>query len=164
MAPWADVVYGCDFPWWQSVHGLPKFKGLKLSYDPRHYLAEGIRKVDISLKDDRILTEKIGTVGAGGNSGFQALNLAVQFGARRILLLGFDMQDRSGVHWYGRNNWTSGNNPSESNFRRWKAAFNAAVPDLQRLGVEVVNGSPITDLTCFRRQSVADTLKEWGLS
>lgn len=164
LAPWAEVVYGCDFPWWKSVRGLPDFKGLKLSYDPRTHAADGVQKVDISLKDDRILAEKVGLIGAGGNSGFQALNLAVQFGAKRVLLIGFDMQDRSGVHWYGRNNWQSGNNPSESNFRRWRAAFQAAVPDLEKLGVEVINASPVTDLTCFPRRGVADTLKQWGLS
>lgn len=164
LAPWAEVVYGCDYPWWKSVRGLPDFRGLKLSYDPRGHAADGVRKVDISLKDDRILMDRVGLVGAGGNSGFHALNLAVQFGAKRVLLIGFDCQDRSGVHWYGRNGWTGGNNPSESNFRRWRAALAAAAKDLESHGVEVVNASPITDLKCFPRWSVADTLKQWGLS
>ncbi|HCZ48509.1 MAG TPA: hypothetical protein DCZ11_05850, partial [Gammaproteobacteria bacterium] len=35
----------------------------------------------------------------GGNSGYQALNLAVLLGAERVILLGYDMH---GGHWHGR--------------------------------------------------------------
>ena len=42
-------------------------------------------------------------IGGGGNSGFQALNLALQWGARKIILVGFDLTDENGLHWYGRN-------------------------------------------------------------
>lgn len=165
LAPWADAVYGCDYPWWRSVRGLPDFKGLKLAYDPRACTEFGCRKVEIPnhSKSDALLFDEIGSVGGGGNSGFQALNLAVQCGATRILLLGFDCQDRSGPHWYGRNGWTQSNNPSESNFRRWRAAFNGCAPVLKERGVEVVNASSLTELKCFPRWGVADALKEWGL-
>jgi hypothetical protein len=27
LAPWADVVYGCDAAWWKKRNGLPEFKG-----------------------------------------------------------------------------------------------------------------------------------------
>lgn len=169
IAPFAEVVYGCDFPWWRSVHGLPDFKGLKLAYDTRAHDHYGIGKVEIDLdKDadraDRIHMDRVGLVGSGKNSGFQALNLAVQWGADRVLLIGFDCQDRSGVHWYGRNTAYQMNNPGADNFRRWIRAFNAAATDLQALEVEAVNASPISDLKCFKRQGVEATLAAWGIS
>jgi hypothetical protein len=163
ICPWAEVVYGCDYPWWRHVRGLPEYRGLKLCYDAR---AEkyGCGKVEIpKANEDGLLFGKTGTVGAGGNSGFQAINLAVQFGATRLLLVGFDCQDRSGVHWYGRNMWQGGGNPSGNNFRRWIKAFGDAAKVLAERGVDVVNASPLTDLQCFRRQSITDTLIEWGL-
>lgn len=162
LVPFADAVYGCDFPWWRSVQGLPNFTGLKLCYDARAS-AFGCRKVDITLKQDGLLFGPTGHVGSGGNSGFQALNLALQFGASRVLLIGFDLHDRGGVHWYGRNNAVGMSNPGESNFRRWRSAFDGAAPVLAARGVEVVNASPASDLKAFPRRGVAETLEAWGV-
>lgn len=163
LAPWAEVVYGCDFPWWRSVYGLMNHKGLRMAWDPRVAERYGAIKVDIAQGQDEMLFKRLGSIGSGGNSGFQALNLTAQFGADRILLLGFDMQDRSNPHWYGRNGWQNANNPCASNFRRWIPAFSAAAPVLRDRGIDVINASPISDLKCFRRQGVEATLKEWGL-
>lgn len=106
--------------------------------------------------------EETGKVGAGGNSGFQALNLAVQWGAKCIILIGFDMTDQSGVHWYGRNNWPRANNPDHNNFKRWIDAFTKAAPQLERMGVDVVNASPNSALKCFKHRSIAEALSDWA--
>lgn len=165
LCPWADVVYGCDPAWWKSVRGLPDFKGLKLSWATG--ICDEYRDIHRVFIDDnrcdRMIFNELGHVGAGGNSGFQAINLAVQFGAKRILLVGFDMQDNHGEHWYGRNHWPMANNPNNENFRRWRAALETAAVDLQRMGVEVVNASPNSGLKCFRKASVEQTLADWGL-
>lgn len=161
LAPWAEAVYGCDYPWWRSVRGLPDFKGVKLAYADRACDQYGCTKVKIpDVKSDRLLFGEIGTVGAGGNSGFQALNLALQFGATKILLVGFDYV---GEHWYGRNNWQGGGNPSESNFKRWRATLEAAAPVLMERGVEVINASQTSTVKAFPKRSIADALEAWGL-
>jgi hypothetical protein len=165
LAPWADVVYGFDHHWWRDVRGLMNFKGMKMAYD-RHVCGDEyeIRKIEIpDVNGNKLLFDKIGTVGAAGNSGFQALNLTVQFGAARILLVGFDMHGRGGEHWYGRNGWAFASNPTEDNYRRWRAAFDGAATDLAAMGVEVVNTSPVSDLKGFKRMSVEQALREWGL-
>jgi hypothetical protein len=164
IAPWADAVYGCDGPWWRDVHGLPKFTGLKLCYDTQASDQYGLRRIQIPDKQsNRLLFGVTGTVGAAGNSGFQALNLVVQFGASRVLLIGFDVHGRGGEHWYGRNGWGMANNPTEDNYRRWRAAFEAAAADLADRGIEVVNASPVSDLKSFRRMSVQEALSAWGI-
>lgn len=165
LAPWADAVYGCDWPWWKSVQGLPKFAELKLAYAPKAVDQFGCKPVLIPdhATSDTLRFETVGTVGGGGSSGFQALNLAAQFGARRILLIGFDCQDRSGVHWYGRNNWQGAGNPSGSNFRRWAPAFGNAARQLEERGVEVVNASPLSELKCWPKRGVSETLEAWGV-
>lgn len=140
--------------------GLPEFTGLKLCYRKNH-LSDypDIRRIDIpKTGDDRLLLETTGVVGSGGNSGFQALNLAVQWGASKVLLVGFDMNDASGVHWYGRNNWPNANNPNDNNFRRWIEAFENAAPALKALGVEVINCSPVSAIKSFPRKSLEDAL------
>jgi hypothetical protein len=166
LAPWADAVYGCDYPWWRSVRGLPDFKGLRMAYAPRACKEFGCRPVLIPnhASSDALRFEEVGSVGGGGNSGFQALNLAVQFGATRILLLGFDCQDKGGAaHWYGRNSWANGSNPSESNFKRWRKAFAKAAEQLNDRGVEVINASPASEIKGFRKAAVAEALEQWSV-
>jgi hypothetical protein len=161
LAPWAEAVYGCDYPWWKSVRGLPDFKGAKFAYADRACDQFGCQKVKIpDVKADRLVFDEVGSVGAGGNSGFQALNLAVQFGASRVILVGFDF---TGEHWYGRNNWQGGGNPSESNFKRWRTTLDAAAPVLAERGVEVVNASPNSTVKAYPKRSIEDALKSWGL-
>jgi hypothetical protein len=162
VCKWADVVYGCDAAWWKNKIGLPKFSGLKVSW-ARDLATDypDIRFVDLDKESNDILTDRPGFMGSGGNSGFQALNLAVQFGVARVLLIGFDMHDRSGVHWYGRNNGPGRNNPCEDNFRRWRVAFRRAAPVLAAMGVSVVNASQISDLQCFPKMTIERTLEEW---
>lgn len=90
----------------------------------------------------------------GANSGFQALNLAVHLGARRIVLLGYDMQRTGGLsHWHG-DHGRGLNNPSEHNFARWRRQFEEAAPTLAAAGIEVVNCSRATALTCFPRMDL----------
>lgn len=174
ICPWADVVYGCDPAWWQFRGGLPKFGGLKVTWEgsslPQY---QDIKRVALDKSQDKIypverrqyqmIFDRPGTVGGGGNSGFQAVNLAVQFGARKLLLVGFDMHDRSGVHWYGRNSWARGGNPDESCFVRWRRDFDRAAIDLEMQGVEVINVAPHSALTCFPRGTVEKTIAGWGL-
>jgi hypothetical protein len=164
LCPWADVIYGCDAAWWVSRKGLPQFAGLKLAYDktlPRHY--PDIKTIEIKISSDAILTDQPGLVGSGGNSGFQALNMAVQFGVNGVILLGFDVHGKNGLHWYGPNKALGMSNPSDSNFARWQKSFEGVAQDLRQRGIAVVNASPISALKCFARKSVADALADWGL-
>lgn len=146
LAPWADVVYGCDASFWRNCQGLPKFPGLRVSYSGRH---DGVRLIQIDVKADRLLMTPPGVIGSGGNSGFQALNLAVQWGARRIVLLGYDMSDVYGQHWYGPSNGQGRTNPGEWNFKRWRKAFAVAAEQRHALGLQIINASPLTSLDCF---------------
>lgn len=171
LCPWADVVYGCDAAWWKHRRGLPEYKGVKLSHDASVCAGFGINKITVKTIDnmvdapkvDKIFTDEPSVIGNGGNSGFQAKNIAVQFGGVGILLVGFDMHERSGAHWYGRNNWAMANNPNEENFQRWRKSFADCAPGLKKRGIDVVNASPTSVLTCFRRATIEQALTGWGL-
>jgi hypothetical protein len=165
LCPWADIVYGCDDAWWKHRNGLPEYKGLKLSYGSSACAQyRDIKKITIkSPSSDQLLLEEPGAIGAGGNSGFQAINLAVQFGVNGILLVGLDMHAKAGMHWYGPNKAWGMSNPTEQNFARWVAALTGIAPTLRRLGIAVVNASPTSALTCFPHKTVADALAGWGL-
>lgn len=171
LVPWADVVYGCDAAWWRHRRGLPAFKGLKITWASDTVTLQADIKT-IAIRENPkpaapenkyvniIITDEIGVIGSGHNSGFQALNLAVQFGADRVLLVGFDMR---GDHYYGRNNWIGAGNPDQFQFDRCIRSFTANAPLLRELRVDVVNASPTSALTCFRRSTIEMALNGWGL-
>jgi hypothetical protein len=97
LLPWADVLYGSDGAWWEKTGGAPGFEGLKLTASPRAARFPNVRQVRL-VRTEEILTGETGVIGCGsrrggGHSGFHALNLAVQFGAREIVLLGIDLSN-----------------------------------------------------------------------
>lgn len=139
LAPWADVLYGCDGKWWYWHKGVPSFPGLKFSVDPATRQYPGmtvLRKTgDVGLE-----LEPTG-LKTGRNSGYQAINLAVHLGATRVVLLGYDMQ---GGHWFG-------NHPDNSKppFAVCLQRFATLVEPLKQAGVTVLNCTRKTALTCF---------------
>lgn len=95
----------------------------------------------------------------GGNSGYQAVNLAVLGGANRILLAGYDMKMGPG----GKRHWHGDHPAALSQFHaasleRWRAAFPSMLPDLQRLGVEVINCTPGSAIECFPFAKLEDVI------
>jgi len=160
ICPWAEMVYGCDLAFWRNNDGLPGYRGLKVAYKSP---CDEVKTIRIDKDQDRLLTDEPGLIGSGGNSGFQALNLAIQFGAKRILLVGFDVSDQHGVHWFGPAVGAGRAQPSEWNFKRWRVAFAMAATQVRGLGVQVLNASPFTSLTCFPKVTLEDALKEWQL-
>ena len=163
LLPWADICYGCDAPWWISRQGLPKFSGLRMFHGVAANQYKDLHRVFIDMGKDNILVDEPLHIGNGGNSAFHAINLAVQFGVKDIILIGVDCHDRGGTHWYGRNTWLNANNPMGTNFVRWMKGFDAAKKDLDRLGVTVVNASTQSEVKTFPKTPLDAVMTEWGL-
>src|SRR5262245_50094745 len=104
LAPWADMLYGCDDKWWDVRLGVKEFKGIKVAFKANFADVQKITIRKNGKKDyvNEILMDHMGEVGSGGNSGFQAVNLAAQFGATAIALIGFDYcVNGRDHHWHG---------------------------------------------------------------
>ncbi len=153
MVPWADVLYACDRKWWEWHQGVPSFTG------PKYAL------IDTKYPDVQVL-KNTGTFGlesdpmglrTGRNSGYQALNLAIHFGARRIILLGFDcgLGPAGETHWFGDHP-----EPTASPYPHFKASFDTLAEPLAALGVTVLNCSRRTVLRCFPRVSLDEALQQ----
>lgn len=92
----------------------------------------------------------------GGNSGYQAVGLAVHFGAARVVLLGYDMRnDGAQTHWHG--NHKALGNPIPQKFRDWCAAFSELQRDIGDR-CEIVNASRVTALQVFPRTTLVDAI------
>jgi uncharacterized Rossmann fold enzyme len=88
----------------------------------------------------------------GGNSGFQAVNLAILFGAKEIALLGFDMQITNNKrHFFGDH---EGKMNKPSPYTQWIKHFEEAAKDMR--DVKIVNCSRQTSLSCFDRKNIED--------
>lgn len=158
LAPWADLLFACDSAWWNHANGCPEFKGLKMTVDK----ATAAKFPDVQLvgcrkPDDRLVIDQPGTVGWGGNSGFHCLNLAVQFGCAKILLVGMDMRVDKGIHWHGKHPQGM-NNPTAGNVERWRRAVDGTARVIAPLGIRVINCSPISALRNFEKMPFEEAL------
>lgn len=162
LAPFADALYACDHLWWINHPEAATWRGLRICSDvrtSRDYPA--MLRVEIAKERgayiNKILTCRTGLIGSGYNSGFQALNLAVQFGARDILLIGYDAHLDGGRHWHGEHAAPL-KNPSDALCRWWAATMHANAERLERLGVRVANASRTSAIRCFEFVEVAEWL------
>ena len=58
LAPWADVVYGCDASWWRNRNGLTKYGGLKVSFSQELRVQfPDVKLVSLGKHDDVIRLE-----------------------------------------------------------------------------------------------------------
>lgn len=105
-----------------------------------------------------MILDGAGVIGWGSNGGYQALNLAVLFGARRIILVGFDMTLERGVHWHGRHP-PGLNNPRQASVDKWRLELDAQAPVLAAHGVEVLNASRYSRLTAFPKVDLVEALR-----
>ncbi|EPV0130428.1 hypothetical protein [Pseudomonas aeruginosa] len=90
------------------------------------------------------------------NSGGGAVSLAIARGAKRIILLGYDMQKTGGMsHWHGDHPRGLG---SAGKISEWPVEFE----NLKRKnpGIEIINCTRETALTCFARRPLEDALNE----
>lgn len=106
---------------------------------------------------DRVLVSKFGEIGWGGNSGFGAVNLAVQFGVNRIILVGFDCRIDKGRHWHA-DHPISLNNPTEKTTARWRRVLDEAAPTFRGLDIEVLNASPVSALISYPKVTLEEAL------
>lgn len=92
-----------------------------------------------------------------GNSGFQAINLATLFGARKVVLIGFDMRRAADgrQHWFGEH-------PAPlvqtCLFDEWIHKSEAMAKDAREQGIDIVNCTPDSALTAFRRANLEEEL------
>jgi hypothetical protein len=159
LIPEAEVLYACDARWWRAHDGVPGFRGERWTQDQAggdtcaaRYGLNLIpsRPGSIPSADPAYLT-------TGKNSGFQAVNLAALMGARRIVLLGFDM----GLAPDGRRHFF-GDHPGDLNraspYRAFIRAFEEAAPIYAARGIEILNASRRSALACFPRVNLEDVL------
>jgi hypothetical protein len=161
--PFAEILYACDARWWQVHKGCPDFQGERWS---SHGIAARIRHNDkggiaerygvklVAGEDREGFSIDPDVIHYGSNSGFQAVNLAMLMGARRIVLVGFDMHAGKGLHFFGNHPAPLRNTNDYANFIQRFARAAQKLPD----DIQIVNATQGSALTCFKRLSIDDAL------
>lgn len=150
MYPAADVLFFADGRWWRQPELRPKdFAGLIVTTaaeigDPRVLKLRKVPVPPVALSTDP------GSVALARTSTTGAINLAVHFGAARIVLLGVDgrlaadgRRHCHGLKWP----WTKGAEPQS--FDDQAAEYRAIAPSARKLGVEIVNANPESAIDAF---------------
>jgi hypothetical protein len=142
MAPWADALYAMDTPWWNVHHQEVSrvFKGLRV---------RGAGSAQSKLAARAMF-------GSGClNSGAGALLMARHYGARLIIMLGYDCKVGADGqrHWHGGHPGGLGNAGMLS---KWPEQFAKVVPQLQPS--RVINATSDTALECFECMSLEKAL------
>lgn len=165
LGSWIDVVFFGDCAWYKTHRKkLAEFPGLKVTSCNRFTnkpkeKSEGIKYLARDKTHRQGISSDKSKVSWNNNSGAAAINLAVHFGAKRIILLGFDMSlDKGKIsHWHGShgNPWEKQKPPP---FKRHLKGFPVIAADAKSMGVEIINASPDSAIDDFLKMGVKELL------
>jgi len=134
LAPWADVLFAMDGVWWVDNHGVPQFPGRRVTSSPHAMKTFGL---------DCFIC-------IGATSGLRSIYLAEKLEANPILLVGFEMHPRNGVHWHPQHSTRNGlRNPGDNEMKLWREDIERVACNFAARGTRIINCTPGSALTCF---------------
>ncbi len=170
IAPERSINYYCDGLFWTSQIGLNRWSlGMTRSFHDQIYKGFWVTSAPgfedhpqvhaLRLTGQRGLELDPTGLRHGSNSGYQAINLAYHLGAKRIVLLGYDMGcDGPRTHWHEepRDPAASFSVTLEKSFL---PHFETLAEPLRSAGVEVINATPRSALTVWPRVPLEEILE-----
>ena len=161
---WMDIIFFGDKSFFLSNEKqLAAYPGMKVSCHECVNNLEWCKYVahDTSHRTGISLDQRM--VSWNNNSGAAAISLAAHLGAKRIILLGFDMTLDSGKqHWHSLYPNSANNKQGrqiKTPFERHLLGFPAIASDAKKLGIEILNANPNSAITCFPKVTVKELMK-----
>lgn len=137
LAPFADIIYGGDNAFWTNYG--------------KHINIPAERWTCSRTAADRFKIRFHDRYG-GFNSGLRAIELALELGATKVILLGYDCTTKYGTHWHGDHVLTK--NPNATKCDVWRKQFKR----LALTKAPIINCSRVTILDCFIRKPLEEVL------
>ena len=152
---WIDCVFFGDAGWYlTNQKQLVEFGGIKVTCAPkfaskRTGQSEGIKYLARDGKKTDGISSQTNTVCWNKNSGAASISLAVHFGCKQIILLGFDMNmtelaGKQVHHWH-----TDYKPQKQPPFKRHLKGFGQIANDAKERNIEILNCSPDSSIKCF---------------
>jgi len=162
IGEWMDIIFfGDDSFFLKNQKGLAEYSGMKVSCHPIVQRVDYVKFVQRDPEKTRGISKDPGKVSWNYNSGGAAISLAAQAGAKRIFLLGFDMQLQNGnMHWHNLYNRKIDpkNNKTPLPFDKHLAGFKYIAKDAKAMGIEIINICPESAIQEFPKVNLSDVL------
>lgn len=164
LGNWVDFVFFGDKGFFlKHQERLSKFPGLKISSLPRTNDMNWVKYLPRDRGHPRGISTSSRMVSWNGNSGSAAISVAAHAGAKRIILLGFDMKVDATArqHWHDLYGRYANRNPDKKTripFHRHLRGFPEIAKDAKRKGIEILNACPDSAIECFRKVTVKELL------
>jgi hypothetical protein len=163
---WIDIIFFGDNGFLlANKHQLAAHPAIKVSCHPHSAVYPWIKFVDRDSRRTRGISPTRSKVSWNGNSGAAAISLAVHLGATRIILLGFDMKmnDAGVSHWHDLYDSkemikTKGSQVYDLAFDRHLTGFPEIARDAKKHGITILNASPNSAITDFKKVNVKDII------
>ena len=167
IGDWIDMVFFGDSGFFLAHKAaLAVFPGLKVTC---HSGASGNSWVKFLGRDGskpRGISSAPNLVSWNSNSGAAAISVAAHSGAKRIILLGFDMRlsEDHRQHWhnvYGKGfiDPKDDRKMRKLPFQRHLRGFDVIAEDAKRMGIEILVANPDSAITQFPKVTVKELLK-----
>lgn len=154
FAAWfADLCFGGDGKWWNARAGVPGFNGIRAGLAESRSAKEitGIRYLHRAGSEGCSLES--GLIFSNSNSGAMATQVAAQFGGEPIGLVGFDMHQENGRHFFGP--YEQQNLQSKADMNVWVENFK---PIAHALKGRLFSATPGSALNAFIPEASLDQL------
>jgi len=167
LGDWIDMVFFGDKGFFlKHQNELAVFPGLKVSCHPRADRYDWIKYTPKDPKHGKGISSNPNMVSWNGNSGAAAISIAVHAGAKRVILLGFDMKlnDKQEQHWhdaYGKIVNKDNKNTKKIKslpFGRHLTGFEQIAKDAKRMEVEILNCCPDSAIKEFPKFTAKELL------
>jgi hypothetical protein len=154
--PAADVLYWTDsrfYMWYKKE--VDEFKGLKFTI--RHHISYA-NDINIIKKGDRFGLDESGlSLCHGNNSGYAAINLAYILGAKKIILLGYDMKN-DGVKGHYHDGYPVPVTGDLVYKEQFLPGFDTLAERLNKKGIKVYNASMYSELNVWPKITFNEAL------
>jgi hypothetical protein len=165
---WIDIVFFGDNGFFMRYQeGLSKYPGLRVTCSSIHS-TKTVNWVKVLLKDNehvKGISKNPKMISWNGNSGAAAINLAAHTGAKRIILVGFDMNlnENKNQHWHdiyqrGKIDTPEKWRKMQPTFERHLKGFEQIAIDAKQMGIEILNASPTSEISQFPKYTVKELL------
>lgn len=153
--PEADAMYWTDGRIWTWIkEEIKSFKGMKFTIAPQAY-PDDVHLLGRGMKYG--LETSLNMLAHGNNSGYAAINLAIHLGAKRIILLGYDMGNDGKVsHFHeGYPVNATGENIYKNQFL---PGFEILKGELMSRNIQIFNACPTSKLNAFKKITIEEAL------
>jgi hypothetical protein len=170
IGDWIDMVFFGDSKFYERhKKGMAAFPGLKITCHPKLSNISWVKYLSKDPRKSQGISFRPQHIAWNCNSGAAAISVAANAGAKRIILLGFDMslgEDKS-RHWHRLykvtplptvNGRRRDGRAVALPYKRHLAGFPQIASDAKARRIEIINASPTSSITVFPKCTVKELI------